>query len=92
MVTGGSAFFSPSPALRGFESLLQGLVCDYETINRLPSLIPPGTIDHCMLFDKVALYLFIIFILATQHVIYQFPGEGSNKDQTRSPCTESSES
>lgn len=39
-----------------------------------------------MLFDKVALYLFIIFILATQHVIYQFPGEGSNKDQTRSPA------
>ena len=85
--------FSPPTPLRGFESLFQGLVCEYETINRLPSLIPPGAIDHCMLFNKVALYLFIIIIiLATQHVVYQLPDEGSSKDQTYSPCIESSES
>ena len=44
-----------------------------------------------MLFDKVALYLFIIITLATQHVVYQSPDEGSDKDQTCSPCIESSE-
>ena len=85
--------FSPPTPVRVFEILYQAHVCDYETINRLPSLITPGSNDHCMLFNKVALYLFIIIIiLATQHVVYQLPDEGSSKDQTYSPCIESSES